>query len=115
MALIVAIVIMVLVTGIVVGLVRRMVERTRQAERQLWMLQAQVMADAIEEHIRQSLDSDSDFSMNQWNVPLPGSSGPLGAATITRGGSSEHPAYRIEVRVPADELVPAIEIRDVSE
>ena len=114
-ALIIAIVVTVLSTGIVVGLVRHMIERTRQAERQLWTLQAEMMADAIEHEIRRSLRSDSDFAAEDWNPPLPGSSGPLGVATIVRGGSSEHPAYHIEVRVPADEIVPAIMMRDITE
>jgi hypothetical protein len=92
-----------------------MVDRTRQAERLLWALQAEMMADAIEAQIRRSLSSDSEFSMAEWNAPLPGSSGPLGKATIVRGGSSEHPAYHVEVRVPADEIVPAIVMRDITE
>ena len=114
-ALLIAIVVMVMSTGIVVGLVRQMIMRTRQAERQLWVLQAEMMADAIEHEIRRSLHSDSDFAAEDWSPPLPGSSGPLGVATIVRGGSSEHPAYHIEVRVPADELVPAIVKRDITE
>lgn len=114
-ALMISIVALVLATGIVVGLVRRMVDRTRQVERQLWTLQAEMVADAIEDRVRKSLESGSDVATEDWSPPLPGSSGPTGNVTIVRKGSAEHPSYHIEVRVPSDETVPAIVIRDIAE
>lgn len=114
-ALMIAIVTVVVATGLILGLTRQMIARSRQAERRLWMLQAEVLADAVEASLRQTLRSDSEVSVESWTPALPGPSGPAGKVTITRGGSSEHPTFHIEVRVPSDVDTPAIAIRDLSE
>jgi len=111
----IAIVTVVVATGLILELTRQMIVRGRQAERRLWNLQAEVLADAVAASIQRTLQSDSEFLMETWNPPLSGASGPSGRVTITRRGSSEHPAFHVEVRVPADTDVPAIAARDVAE
>lgn len=114
-ALMIAIITVVVATGLILGLTRQMISRTRQAERRLWTLQAEVVADAVEAGLRRTLRSDSEVSVESWSPALPGPSGPAGKVTITRGGSSEHPTFHVEVRVPADTDAPAIAIRDLAE
>ena len=111
----IAIITVVVATGLILGLTRQMITRTRQADRRLWGLQAEVLADAVEASLRRTLGSDSDVSIETWSPPLPGPSGPAGKVTVTRSGSSEHPTFHIEVRVPADIDTPAVAVREISE